>query len=572
MTERDVMEFDVVIVGGGPAGLSTAIHLANLIERHNAEVERSGQGSPMAPEICLIEKAAEIGAHSISGAVMDPKGLDALLPGWRTMEPKAPVEAEVHDDYAIWLSANGGTKFPITPPPLKNHGNFVVSLNKMVKWLGGIAEAKGVQVFPGFPGAVLQREGNKVTGVQLADSGVDKHHQPKGNFQAGGILAGKLVVLAEGSRGSMTKQLVADLKLEGKNPQVYGVGAKEVWEVPKGQFPPGLVVHTMGYPLDSHTFGGGWVYGMGETEGGKNLVSIGLVIGLDYRDPTMDVHRKLQLMKLNPKIAAFLKGGKMLHYGAKSLPEGGLYSMPKHHGDGFVIVGDSAGLMNSMRLKGIHLALRSGMLAAETAFECMKKGDFSAASTEHYAVALKKDWVHDELWKCRNFHQGFHKGRLAGIINGAFATMFGGKGTLWSDGLKSNAGHTYMRKVGEYFGGKGKPVPPKLAGDGVLTFDKLTSVFSSGTMHEEDQPCHLVVTQPDLCSTRCVEEFGNPCQHFCPAAVYEMEEKAGTKHGVELKINASNCVHCKTCDIMDPYQVINWVTPEGGGGPNYTNL
>ncbi|MCC7063729.1 MAG: electron transfer flavoprotein-ubiquinone oxidoreductase [Planctomycetes bacterium] len=572
MTERDVMEFDVVIVGGGPAGLSTAIHLANLIERHNAEVEKSGQGSPMKPEICLIEKAAEIGAHSISGAVMDPKGLDALLPGWRTMEPKAPVEAEVHDDYAIWLSANGGTKFPITPPPLKNHGNFVVSLNKMVKWLGGIAEAKGIQVFPGFPGAVLQREGNKVTGVQLAEAGVDKHGQPKGNFQAGGILAGKLVVLAEGSRGSMTKQLVADLKLEGKNPQVYGVGAKEVWEVPKGQCPPGLVVHTMGYPLDSHTFGGGWVYGMGETEGGKNLVSIGLVIGLDYRDPTMDVHRQLQRMKLNPKIAAFLKGGKMLHYGAKSLPEGGLYSMPKHHGDGFVLVGDSAGLMNSMRLKGIHLALRSGMLAAETAFLCMKKGDFSAASTEHYAAALKKDWVYDELWKCRNFHQGFHKGRLAGIINGAFATMFGGKGTLWSDELKSNAGHTYMKKVSEYFGGKGKPVPEKLAEDGVLTFDKLTSVYSSGTMHEEDQPCHLVVTQPDLCSTRCVEEFGNPCQHFCPAAVYEMEEKPGTKHGVELKINASNCVHCKTCDIMDPYQVINWVTPEGGGGPNYTNL
>jgi len=572
MSERDVMEFDVVVVGAGPAGLATVIHLANLVEQHNAEVERTGQGARLAPELCLIEKAAEIGAHSISGAVMDPKGLDALLPGWRTMEPKAPVEAEVHEDYALWLTEQGGWKFPITPPPLRNHGNFVVSLNKMVKWLAGIAEQKGIQIFPGFPGAVLQRDGAKVTGVQLGDAGVDKHGARKGNFQPGGILAGKLVVLAEGSRGSLTKQLVADLGLDGKNPQVYGVGAKEVWEVPPGQCPPGLVVHTMGYPLDSHTFGGGWVYGMGQTEGGKNLVSVGLVIGLDYRDPTMDVHRQLQRMKLNGKVAAFLRGGKMLHYGAKSLPEGGLYSMPKSYGDGFLLVGDAAGLMNSMRLKGIHLGMRSGMLAAEAAFACLQQGDFSAAATARYATALEQDWVHDEMRQCRNFHQGFHKGRLAGLVNAGFAQFFGGKGTLWSDDLKSAAGHTYMRQVGAYFSGKGKPVPEKLAEDGVLTFDKLTSVYSSGTMHEEDQPCHLVVTQPDLCSTRCVEEFGNPCQHFCPAAVYEMEAKPGSKHGVDLKINASNCVHCKTCDIMDPYQVINWVTPEGGGGPNYTNL
>jgi electron-transferring-flavoprotein dehydrogenase len=572
MTDREVMPFDVVIVGGGPAGLATAIHLANLVERHNSEVEKSGKGDRLAPEIVLIEKGKEVGSHAISGAVMDPKGLDALLPGWRMMEPKPPLEAEVHTDYVLWLTKQGSWRLPLTPPSLKNHGNHVVSLNKLVRWLAQVAEQKGIQIFPGFPGATLVREGNQVTGVQLQDVGIDKHGKKKSNFEAGGILAGKLIVLAEGSRGSMTKQLVTDLKLEGKNPQVYALGVKEVWEVPGGQCPPGLVVHTMGHPLDSRTFGGGWVYGMGETEGGRNLVSIGLVVGLDYRNPATDCHREFQRLKLHPKIRAFLQGGKMVSYGAKTLPEGGLFAMPRTYGDGFLIVGDAAGVMNSMRLKGIHLALRSGMLAAETAFECLQRNDFTASVTASFHHRFKADWMHEELRTCRNFHQGFHQGRLRGLVNAGFATLFGGKGTLWRDELKGAAGHTYMQQVGEYFGTAGKPKAEKLPEDGTLTFDKLTDVYSSGTMHEEDQPCHLVVTQPDLCSTRCVEEFGNPCQHFCPAAVYEMEPAQGTKHGQQLKINASNCVHCKTCDIMDPYQVINWVTPEGGGGPSYKYL
>ena len=560
MTERETMPFDVVIAGGGPAGLATAIHLAQLLEK-----------SSLSAQIVVIEKGQEVGAHAISGAIMDPSGLDALLPGWRQMDPPCPVECAVGEDYALWLTEAGGRKFPITPPTLRNHGNYVVSLNKLVRWLGQIAEHKGVQVFPGFPGYQLVRDGETVQGVQLVDTGLDKNGQQKdGHYMAGSILQGKITVLAEGSRGSMTKQLVKDLKLDGKNPMIYAIGVKEVWEVDAGQCPPGLVVHTMGYPLKSDTFGGGWVYGMGKTEGGKNLVSVGLVVGLDYRDPTLDPHREFQRYKLNPRIRPFLAGGRMISYGAKSLPEGGLFSMPRMHGDGFLIVGDSAGFVNMTTLKGIHLAIRSGMLAAQTILECLQKNDFSKAATKRYEDLFRGDASWKELHKARNFRQGFHKGRFFGMLNAGFGQVFGGKGFLFSDNLGTKAGHAYMQTLAATHGGS-KPEASKLAEDGTLTFDKLTDIYSSGTKHEEDQPCHLVVSDTDICTNRCTKEYGNPCQHFCPAAVYEMEpaEQAGK---LKLKINASNCVHCKTCDIMDPYQIINWVTPEGGGGPQYQYL
>jgi electron-transferring-flavoprotein dehydrogenase len=572
MTEREVLPFDIVIVGGGPAGLATAIHLADLVAEHNAAIDAgtAPEGSEkLEPEIVVIEKGKEIGAHSISGAVLDPKGLDELVPDWKAKG--APMLAEVGTDYALWLSEKGGFRFPITPPPLQNHGNFVISLNKLTPWLAELAEEKGVQVFPGFPGAKLVREGNAVKGVQLADAGVDKDGNPKSNFEPGGILEGKLTILAEGSRGSMTKQLIADLGLQGENPQVYGIGVKEVWEVPKGQCEAGLVVHTMGYPLKADTFGGGWVYGMGPNESGdKDLVSVGLVIGLDYHDPALDPHRLFQLYKLNPKIRKFLEGGKMLTYGAKSLPEGGLFAMPKMYGDGFLIVGDSASMLNAMRLKGIHTAMRGGMLAAKTAFEALKSGDFSEKTTKGYREAFEKDWTYKELRKARNFHQGFHKGRLFGLMSAGFGEISGGRGFLFQDHMKSKPGHAYMDTLAKYHGGK-KPEYGPLPEDGKITFDKLTDVYHSGTVHEEDQPCHLVVTEPDVCHTKCTSEYGNPCQHFCPAAVYEMEPRA-EDGALRLKINASNCVHCKTCDIMDPYQVINWVVPEGGGGPSYTLL
>jgi electron-transferring-flavoprotein dehydrogenase len=560
--ERPQMPADVVIVGGGPAGMACALRLSQLIDQHNA----SHPDSELSKEnIYVLEKAREIGQHCLSGALLDPRSMRELLPGF---EKEAPIDAQVAKEAVYFLTERSTFKFPVTPPPLRDHGNYVISLNRFVKWLGGKVEEAGITIFTGFAGAELLFEGERVAGVRTDDKGVDKQNQPKSNFEPGYDLRAKVVILAEGTRGSLTKQLIARFALDrDSNPQTYGQGIKELWEVPSGRIAPGEVIYTMGWPLTTKEYGGAWIYG-----GQNNIVSLGFVTGLDYPDPRLDPQRVLQQFKRHPLVTRLLDGGKMIRYGAKSLPYGGWWSIPPVAGDGWMILGDSAGFLNSQRLKGIHLAIKSGMLAAETAFAALERNDFSSAVLGDFQKRVESSWIKDELWKVRNFHQGFEHGFWRGMLHAGLQQFTGGRGLR--DRYRSSAGYQRMKKLAELpadGGGEAHLIGPA-KGDGRLAFDKLTDLYHSGTKHEEDQPAHLVIHNTDICNSRCVKEFGNPCQNFCPANVYEMVEDPGQPHGKQISLNPSNCVHCKTCDISDPYQIITWVPPEGGGGPNYDGM
>jgi electron-transferring-flavoprotein dehydrogenase len=561
--EREVLEFDVQFVGAGPAGLAGAIHLATLVERHNASVAAGAPGEALGEvTIAVLEKSRRVGAHGLSGAILDPRALDELMPDWRAKG--CPVASTVTADDVYFLWETGQFRLPLLPPVLENHGNAIVSLGRLVEWMAGIAEEKGVLVVTETPAAKPLLEDGRLAGVRTGDKGVDKKGEHKPNYQPGADCRARATVLCEGPRGTLAKALETTLGLTvGKNAQVYSTGVKELWEVPAGRAQQGRVIHTMGWPLRSDTFGGGFLYGMDESHW-----AAGLVTGLDGPDPANDPHGAFQRFKTHPFVRPLLAGGKPVAYGAKAIPEGGWWAMPKLSADGLLLAGDSGGFLNGARLKGIHLAIKSGMLAAETLFECLLAKDFSKERLAKYEARVEHSWAAEELRGVRNFHQGFEGGLYEGMLRFGVQMVLGGRDLL-GDRLRSVPGHQRVRKLREFHPG-GKPAPQKF--DGALTFDKLADIYLSGTKHDEDQPSHLVVSDLNVCATKCREEYGNPCQHFCPASVYEMVPDESKPDAVKLQINASNCVHCKTCDIADPYQIITWVPPEGGDGPDYKEL
>ncbi len=556
----EVMEVDVLIIGGGSAGLACAYKLSQLIETHNRQLDNGEvMGQKMDDlNIVVLEKASEIGAHSLSGAVMNPISLQELIPDFK--EKNCPLDSEVKEDSVYYLSEHKAIRAPITPPPFHNKGNYIISISKFNRWLAEQCNSKGVQIFPGFAAVEALYEGDRIVGVKTGDKGRDKNGQNKPNFEEGLTIKSQCVVFAEGTRGSLFKKVCAKLDLrKGKNPEVFEEGVKEIIQMPRGTVKAGQVIHTLGFPL-SKSIGGTFIYTLPE-----DRIVLGLVVYLDSKDPLLDPHRELQRLKTHPFIYKMIQGGRVVAYGGKTLPAGGWYSMPKLFGNGWMVCGDSASMVDVQKLKGIHLSMKSGMLAAQTLFEGLQNKDFTEKTLQRYEALLNKSFVKKELYKVRNFHQTLSLGLLPSLPLIALQEITGGMGLIPKMGSHPDAKTT--EKVSEVYGSSQTPSTlPKP--DGVLFFDKLSSVYLTGTMHDENSPNHLLLKNGDVCSTVCEPQYKSPCTHFCPASVYEMVPAAAAQR-FDLKINYTNCIHCKTCDIKCPFENIDWTTPEGGGGPQY---
>jgi len=540
---RESMQFDAVIVGGGPSGLSAAIKLKQLAQQQGKEIS-----------VCLVEKGAEIGAHILSGAVIETRALDELIPDWR--ERDAPLNTPAGDDSFLFLTEKKAFRLP-TPPQMHNHGNYIVSLGNVCRWLAAQAEELGVEIYPGFAAAEVLYDGfGTVKGIATGDMGIGRDGKPTDNYQPSMELHATYTIFAEGCRGSLTKELMTRFNLrEGVDPQTYGIGIKELWEVEPAQHHPGRVVHTVGWPMDSHTYGGSFLYHMED-----NQVAVGFVVGLDYQNPHLSPFEEFQRFKTHPAIRPTFEGGRRIAYGARALAEGGYQSVPRLVFPGGALIGDTAGFLNVPKIKGTHTVMKSGILCAEAVFAALAM-EPPPPVVEAYPEALKASWVWDELYKVRNVRPSFHAGLWLGIAYSALDTyLFRGRAP-WT--FKNHEDYAQLKPA---------DATPKIEypkPDGIVSFDKLSSVYISGTNHEEDQPVHLTLKDPSVPVAINLARYDGPEARYCPAGVYEFVKE---DDGERLQINAANCVHCKTCDIKDPTQNINWVVPEGGGGPNYPNM